>query len=38
VAQKRQSVTYGHFSKSQRVNQCNASEKVVYGPQIVANI
>jgi hypothetical protein len=35
VGHKRQSMTYGHYSKGQRVNLRNAMAKVDYGPQIM---
>jgi hypothetical protein len=38
VGHKRQSMTYGHYSKGQRVNLRKAIEKVVYSTAIMAAI
>ena len=38
VGHKRESMTYGHYSKGQRVNLRNAIEKVDYGPKIMTAI
>jgi len=38
VGHKRQSMTYGHYSKGQRVNLRKAIERVDYGPKIMEAI
>ncbi len=38
VGHKRQSMTYGHYSKGERVKLRAAVEKLDYGPEIMAAI
>jgi integrase len=38
VGHKRESMTYGHYSKGQRVNLRSAIEKVDYGPEVMKAI